>query len=213
MKQKKTIGVLLCLVALLVGAAGWALAHFSGQTSTDNAYVRGDVTSLAPKVSGYVKDVEVADNQAVQAGDILFRIDDRDYRAKLAQATANVDAARARLTNVDAEIQLQHSLVRQAQAQRSSIVAELTLATRASDRRRDLIRTSAVSQALVDESDAARSRAEAGLLAASATVEAQQRRIAVLATQRAALLLPSPRQRLLAISRRSIWTAPWCARR
>ena len=177
---------LLCLAALIVVAAGWALARFSGQTSTDNAYVRGDVTSLAPKVSGYVRDVEVADNQAVQAGDILFRIDDRDYRARLAQATANVDAARARLTNVDAEIQLQHSLVRQAQAQRSSIVAELTLATLASDRRRELIRTSAVSQALVDESDAARSRAEAGLLAASATVEAQQRRIAVLATQRAA---------------------------
>ena len=62
----------------------------------------------------------------------------------------------------------------------------MNLATKASDRRRELIRTSAVSQAQVDESDAARSRAEAGVSAASATVEAQQQRIAVLATQREA---------------------------
>jgi membrane fusion protein, multidrug efflux system len=65
-------------------------------------------------------------------------------------------------------------------------MAERTLATKASDRRRELIRTNAVSQAAVDESDAALARAEAGVSAASATVEAQQQRIAVLATQREA---------------------------
>jgi membrane fusion protein, multidrug efflux system len=144
------------------------------------------VTSLAPKVAGYVTAVEIEDNQAVRAGDILFRIDDRDYRARLAQAVANVEAAQARLTNVDAETQLQHALVRQAEAQRRSNVAEMNLATKASNRRRELIRTSAVSQAQVDESDAALSRAEAGVSAASATVEAQQQRIAVLASQREA---------------------------
>jgi membrane fusion protein (multidrug efflux system) len=130
--------------------------------------------------------VEVADNQIVKTGDVLFRIDDRDYLARLAQAAANVEAARARLTNVDAETQLQHALVQQAEAQRRSAQAEMILATKASDRRRELIRTNAVSQAQVDESDAARSRADAGVSAASATVEAQQQRIAVLATQREA---------------------------
>jgi len=185
-KTKKMIGLLLCLGAVVVVAAGWARAHSSGETSTDNAYLRGDVTSLAPKVAGYVMAVEVGDNQTVQAGDVLFRIDDRDYCARLAQAVANVEAAQARLTNVDAESQLQHALVRQAEAQRRSAVAEMNLAIKASDRRRELIRTSAVSQAQVDESDAARSRTEAGVAAASATVEAQQQRIAVLATQREA---------------------------
>ena len=183
--KKKTIGLLLCLSAVVVVAAGWARAHSSSET-TDNAYVRGDVTSLAPKVAGYVTAVEVADNQTVRIGDVLFRIDDRDYRARLAQAVANVEAAQARLTNVDAETQLQHALIRQAEAQRRSTVAEMNLAHKASDRRRELIRTSAVSQAQVDESDAALSRAEAGVSAASATVEAQQQRIAVLATQREA---------------------------
>ena len=183
--KRKMIGLLLCLSAVVVVAAGWARAHSSNE-ATDNAYVRGDVTSLAPKVAGYVTSVEVGDNQTVRVGDVLFQIDDRDYRARLAQAVANVDAAQARLTNVDAESQLQHALVRQAEAQRRSSVAEMVLATKASDRRRELIRTSAVSQAQVDESDAARSRAEAGVSAASATVEAQQQRIAVLATQREA---------------------------
>jgi membrane fusion protein (multidrug efflux system) len=185
LRKKRTIGLLLCLGAVAVVAAGWTYVHSSGET-TDNAYVRGDVTSLAPKVAGYVTAVEVEDNETVRAGDVLFRIDDRDYCARLAQAVANVEAAKARLTNVDAETELQHALVRQAEAQRRSAEAELNLATKAYDRRRELIRSSAVSQAQLDESDAARSRAEAGVAAAAATVEAQQQRITVLAAQREA---------------------------
>ncbi|HEV7318224.1 MAG TPA: HlyD family secretion protein [Ensifer sp.] len=184
-KKRKIVGVLLCLGAVAAGAAGWANAR-SGGEATDNAYLRGDVTSLAPKIAGYVTAVEVEDNQAVKAGHILFRIDDSDYRAKLAQAVANVEAAQARVTNVDAETKLQHALVRQAEAQKQAAIAELTLATRAQGRRRELIRSNAVSQALLDESDAARSRAEANLSAVSATIEAQQQRIAVLTTQREA---------------------------
>jgi membrane fusion protein, multidrug efflux system len=130
--------------------------------------------------------VEVEDNQAVAIGDVLFRIDDRDHRARLAQAIANVEAAKARLTNVDADTQLQQALIQQADAQRRSAVAELELASKAFDRRRELIRSSAVSQAQLDESDTARSRTEAGVAAAAATLKAQQQRIAVLATQREA---------------------------
>jgi len=185
-KSKKILGVVLGLTAIIVATAGWAWFRSSGEASTDNAYIRGDVTSLAPKVGGYVTDVEVDDNQPVRAGDVLFRIDDRDHRARLANADANIAAAQARLANVDAETQLQHALIRQAEAQRRATIAELDLATRASDRRRQLIRSSVVSQAQVDESDTAKSRAEAGLSAASATVEAQHQRIAVLAAQREA---------------------------
>ncbi|HEV2510812.1 HlyD family secretion protein [Bosea sp. (in: a-proteobacteria)] len=184
-KKRKIVGLLLCLCAVAAVAAGWANAR-SGGEATDNAYVRGDVTSLAPKVAGYVTAVEVEDNQAVRAGDILFRIDDADHRARLAQAVANIEAAQARVTNVDAETKLQHVLVKQAEAQKQAASAELTLATRSQGRRRELIRSNAVSQALLDESDAARSRAEANLAAASATIEAQQQRIAVLTTQREA---------------------------
>ena len=184
--KRKIAGVLFCLAALGVAGAGWAWARSSGETSTDNAYLRGDVTSLAPKVAGYIVSVAVEDNQAVREGDVLFRIDDRDYRARLAQAVADVDAAEAKLGNVDAETHLQHALIRQAEAQHRAAEAELSLAIRASDRRRELIRSNSVSQAEVDQSDAARSKAEAGVAAAAATVEAQEQRIAVLATQREA---------------------------
>lgn len=77
-------------------------------------------------------------------------------------------------------------MIRQAAAQRQAAVAELGLAAKASERRRELIRSNAVSQAQVDESEAARARAEAGVTAASASLEAQQERIQVLATQREA---------------------------
>ncbi|VVN02208.1 putative multidrug resistance protein EmrK [Pseudomonas fluorescens] len=184
--KKKLIGLLLCIGAVVVLAGGWAMAVSSGATSTDNAYVRGDVTSLAAKVAGYITAVEVEDNQNVRAGDVLFRIDDRDYRARLAQAVANIKAAEARLTHVEAETLLQRSLIRQAEAQRRSASAEMNLAAKTHDRSRKLIVSNAVSQAHVDESDAARLRAEATVSGASATVEAQQQRIAVLVAQREA---------------------------
>ena len=162
-RKKKLFGLLLCLGAVIAVAAGWAVLRFNAEASTDNAYVRGNVTSIAPKVAGYVNAVAIDDNQVVRAGDVLFRIDDRDYRARLTQAAATVAAALARLTNVDAQIELQHALVRQAQAQKLSAMAELALASKASDRRRELVRSRTISQAEVDESDAARSRAEAAV--------------------------------------------------
>lgn len=186
--RRKRLGLLLCGAALAVLAAGWLIAGPFAGTSTDNAYVRGDVTSLAPKVAGYVTALEVGDNQVVRAGDVLFRIDDRDYRARLAQAQANIEAAEARLGDVDAQTGLQRALIRQAEAQRRSAVAEMNLAAKTHARSRKLILSNAVSQASVDESAAARSSAEAALAAAGATVEAQQQRIAVLLAQREAAL-------------------------
>ncbi|THF54511.1 HlyD family secretion protein [Ollibium composti] len=185
-RNRKLVGMLLCLGAVVVLAAGWSVLRFDAKASTDNAYVRGNVTAIAPKVAGYVDAVAIDDNQVVQAGDVLFRINDRDYHAKLAEAGATVEAALARLTNVDAQIELQHALVRQAQAQELSAKAELTLASKASGRRRELARSHTISQAKVDESDAARSRAEAAVAAAAAAADAQQERIAVLSTEREA---------------------------
>jgi membrane fusion protein (multidrug efflux system) len=186
--KKRIIGALLCVAAVVVLVAGWAWAGSAASASTDNAYVRGDVTSLAPKVGGYVMSVAVRDNQAVRAGEVLFRIDDRDYRARLAQAEAAVGAARARLANTAEEIRLQHTLVRQAEAQRRAALADLNLNRKTSERRRELVGRGAVSRAQVDESDAGRLRAEAGTAVSSATVDAQRQRIDLLGTQRQAAI-------------------------
>ncbi len=186
--RRQKLGILLCIVALLVVAGGWVIARSSEVASTDNAYVRGDVTSLAAKVAGYVVSVEVEDNQRVAAGDVLFRIDDRDYRAHLAQAEANVRVAEARLANVEAETRQQQAQIRQAVAGRQSALAQRGLADKSHERSRKLIAFSAVSQAVVDQTDAARSSAQATLSAASATLDAEQQRIAVLTAQRASAL-------------------------
>ncbi|MCB1832786.1 MAG: HlyD family secretion protein [Geminicoccaceae bacterium] len=181
---KKRIGVLLCVSAVVFGAVAWWWAGSLGEMSTDNAYVHGDIVALAPRVGGYVTSVEVSDNQIVQVGDILFRIDDRDYRARLAQAVANVEAAQAKLENVDADTVLQQATIRQAKAELQAAVANLDLARKENDRRRKLGQTNTISQSGVDESDAERLRAEAGLAAATAALDAQQQRVKVLTSQR-----------------------------
>src|SRR6201992_2507358 len=71
----------------------WTIGRF--QVSTDDAYVQADYTTIAPKVSGYIADVRVEDNQPVTAGQILATIDDRDLRTALAQAKADVASAAA----------------------------------------------------------------------------------------------------------------------
>src|ERR1700722_2593342 len=84
--------------------------------STDDAYVGGDITVIAPKVSGIIANINVTDNQPVHAGDLLLTLDDRAYRAALAKAEAAVDAQQAALLNLDAHRQLQQAVVAQAQA-------------------------------------------------------------------------------------------------
>ena len=66
---------------------------------TDDAYVRGDVTPLSTKVAGIVRDVKVSDFQQVHKGDLLVELQDNDYSAQVAQATAAVEAARAAIEN------------------------------------------------------------------------------------------------------------------
>ncbi|MDT9136378.1 biotin/lipoyl-binding protein, partial [Escherichia coli] len=70
------------VVLLVAGAAGYGRYYWTVERfleSTDDAYVQADSTIVAPKVSGYLRDVQVADNQPVKAGQLLATIDDRDY--------------------------------------------------------------------------------------------------------------------------------------
>ena len=85
-------------------------------TSTGNAYVQGDVTPISPKISGYVTAVAIRDNQAVKAGDVLFTIDDSDYRARVDQAAAGVATRRAMLGNLASRLAQQHAVIEQAVA-------------------------------------------------------------------------------------------------
>jgi membrane fusion protein (multidrug efflux system) len=86
----KRIFVLLVVVLVLVGGATAAWLHYRDRVSSDDANVDGHITAIAPKINGNVIEVAVLDNQPVKAGQVLVRIDPRDYQAKVDMAKAAV---------------------------------------------------------------------------------------------------------------------------
>jgi membrane fusion protein (multidrug efflux system) len=107
--------------ALAVAAAAawygwdyWSVGRYL--VSTDDAYVRADNTTIAPKVAGYLQQVLVKDNERVRAGQILARIDDRDFRVALDQAQADVAAARATIASKQAQLDVQQAVIDAARA-------------------------------------------------------------------------------------------------
>lgn len=151
---------------------------------TDNAYVRGDITQISPKVSGYIVDVLVRDNQQIAAGDILFRIDDRDYRARLAQAQASLAARLAAVGNLDAQISLQRAVVRQADAAVGEATTEAARATRDAIRGEKLVGEQLIAASQFDQLAASAQIAASRVTEMQANSAAARQRIAVLESQR-----------------------------
>ncbi|MFJ2991114.1 HlyD family secretion protein [Pandoraea sp. NPDC087047] len=170
------------IAALGYGTYWWTTARYL--ESTDDAYVGGDVTVLGPKVPGYIAQVLVTDNQAVHAGDVLVRLDDRDYRAALAKAEGEVAAQQALLANLDATARLQTAVIAQA---RASVVAVTADARRAHDdqvRYQDLVAKSAVSVQSAQKADADYKQIAANRERAEAAAVAAERQLDVIATQK-----------------------------
>ncbi|HEY5802078.1 MAG TPA: HlyD family secretion protein [Lysobacter sp.] len=155
---------------------------------TDNAYVRGDITQISPKISGYVTEVAVRDNQAVHAGDVLFRIDDRDFQARLAQANAALAARKAAVGNLDAQLGLQSSLIRQAEAGVQQAQAESERARRDATRARQLVGQQLISTSQLDQTVSTEQVTLARVAEAQGNLAATRQRIAVLESQRPQLL-------------------------
>src|SRR6201987_4333352 len=135
-KERKSLlhrrPVVLAIGAMLLAAAvggGYLYldygAHFQ---STDDAFIAARQSSLAPKVSGYITAVPVTDNQHVAKGDVIARIDDRDYRIALDQDEAQVAAAQASIENIDAQLDVQHAQISANEAQVEQAQAALVFA-------------------------------------------------------------------------------------
>jgi membrane fusion protein (multidrug efflux system) len=176
-------------LALIVGIAAatygqhwWSVGRFV--ETTDDAYVNGDVTVIAPEVAGFIADVAVTDNQMVHAGDLLVRLDDRDYRAALAKATAAVDSQKAALANLDAMRNLQQANIAQAEAGIASADAQ-TVRTRDDQVRYHQLSASAVvSIQAFQKADAEYKEAQADGAKARAAVDAARRQLDVIDTQK-----------------------------
>src|SRR5712672_2245871 len=128
-------------VAVLAGAACYGWDYWTvGQylVSTDDAYVRADSTTIAPKVTGYLAQVLVKDNEHVATGQVLARIDDRDVRVALDQARADVAAAGATITSKQAQLDVQQAVISAAQATIDVDQAAVTFAAQENRRYTDL---------------------------------------------------------------------------
>ena len=100
------------------GTEYWRTGRFL--VSTDDAYVQADNTLIAPRVSGYLSQVLVSDNQPVKTGQVLARIDDQDFQTALRQAIADRETAESEIRSIDARLILQNSTIEQANQQVTS---------------------------------------------------------------------------------------------
>ena len=131
-------------VAVVAGAAWygwdyWTVGRYL--VSTDDAYVKADNTTVAPKVSGYLHEVLVGDNERVKAGQILARIDERDFGVALDQAKADVAAARAAIASKQAQLGVQQAMIDAAKATVDVDRAAATFAAQENKRYTDLAAT------------------------------------------------------------------------
>ena len=186
-KTVKRAVLSLVVIAGVIAAADFGYRYWTvGQylESTDDAYVKADYTTVAPKVSGYIADVLVRDNQAVKAGQVLARIDDRDFRAALDQARADVEAADAAIRNLDAQLALQQSVIGQEEATIAATQATLQFAAEDHNRYRKLEKTGYGTVQRAQQAEATFQEKTAELRSDRAALVAAQRKIDVLNTER-----------------------------
>lgn len=159
------------------------MAGLSLQTTND-AYVRAEMTRLSSRVAGAVKAVEVVDFQHVKGGDILIRIDPADYDAQVAQAEAAVVSASAALDNLGNQVELQNATIAQAEAQRASMQALERAARQEEERQQILSLTSSGTRQKLEQAVASSAKAQADVKASIALVLAQRHQLEVLAGTR-----------------------------
>lgn len=181
--SKKNILVLAALGAAALAAASygaywWHTGRF--MQTTDDVYVGGDISAISSKVSGYIQQLAVQDNMAVKKGDLLIRIDDRDYRAALAKAAGEVAAQQAALADIQATRQLQQATIAGSAA--SLLAATAATEKLANDNRRynALAASSAISAQIRDNASADYRRAHAEQEKAKADKTVAERQLAVL---------------------------------
>jgi membrane fusion protein (multidrug efflux system) len=190
-KHKSKVGRKLVLIAALLAGTAYALhyGHYYWTVgrfieATDDAYVKADYTTVAPKVGGYIKEVLVNDNDTVIAGQVVATIDDRDFQSARNQSAADVKAAQAAVKNIGAQIDLQQSVIGQAIAALNASKATLHFARSDAARNARLSTTGAGSQSRAEQSQSLQDQAAAAVERDEAALVAARNKIPVLETQR-----------------------------
>ncbi|WP_430390146.1 HlyD family secretion protein [Dyella sp. 20L07] len=168
----------------------WLVARF--HESTDNAYVRADIVAVSPRVAGYLSDVLIRDNQEVKAGDVLAKVDDSDYKARvdfangaLAAATADVLGREAAIAHLDALADEQASHITAADADASARQAAARKASLELGRQRLLQREQIASQQQLEAAEAEAVMSASASAAARASFSASKQALVSLRIERA----------------------------
>ena len=185
--RKKLVLGLVALAALGAGAwkgeQYWTTGRFL--VETDDAYVQADITLVSSRVQGYADEVLVSDNDHVQAGDILVRLDAGDYEIALQTAESRVATADQTLARIDAQTEAARAAVTQAQAGLDAAQAQLRNAQANAERTRSLAGQGTVAQSQLDDAEETLDTATAGLAQAQAAIASTEAQVDVLTAQRA----------------------------
>lgn len=180
-KSRLPVFILIAFIVLAAcgGTAYWLLTR--GEQTTDDAYTEGNAISIAPKISGYVVQRDINDNTFVRTGDLLLKIDPRDYLTARDQARASLALARAQLSSAETNLEITRvrapaSLV---QAQAQLVQAQAT----ADQARRDFKRQTSVDQRATTQTNVDQARAQLSSNDASVGSAAAQVRVAALVPQ------------------------------
>ena len=161
-------------VALIIGGGLWFVEKQHYET-TDNAFVQADTVQVSPQVSGYVAEVLVADNQRVEAGQVVARIDPAPFQARLDQAVANAQGLQAAIKGVDDKAALEQAMIAQRAAGVTSAQADAGRAKADLARYNSLAQQGWVSQQKVQTEQAGAKQSDAAVLSAQAALEAEHR--------------------------------------
>jgi membrane fusion protein (multidrug efflux system) len=175
------LAAVVILFALIAGTR-W-LVHGRFVESTDDAYLRADQVSIAPRISGYVDAIYVIENQKVSAGQALLRIDPRNYAAALDQQTATVGARMADITAAENQIAQQQAQVLQTRAQLSGAQANERFTRGEAERYKSLRDQGAETDERYAQAQNEHNQAVATLAASSESVRVAERQVATLTSQ------------------------------
>lgn len=179
------LGVWLLLACLLAWYARYYFTIGRFIETTQDAYVGGNVTDIAARVSGQIAAVSVTDNQFVHKGDMLVKLDNRDSLVALERSRAAVAADEASVTNLTAQAALQTDLIAQAQADLKAAIAQQNFTADTQTRYKHLASTNAVSVQDLQNAEDAFNRAQAACDRARAAVAAAKAQMPVIASERA----------------------------
>lgn len=177
------IGALAAIAAVYFGVNYYLVGRFI--VSTDDAYVRANNSTLGARVSGHIAQIVPGDNTEVKAGQVLFKIDDGDYKIAVDAAQRKIDTQRATIERIGRQVEAQESAVAQAQAQQSSADAAATRAQLEFDRQETLSKQGFASRSVYETSQSNRDQTAASVKAAKASVDSAKSAVEVTKAQQA----------------------------